>query len=235
MLPLELREDSDGILYIDDILEHNVHTKFLYQPNSFKYQFFNIPSTNEYILKYYKFNTLDSDLMAFKKMLMEINKRRERLQEIDFPIGYFIEENEFKGLIIYFYSNALSLRDLSLNYDFNYLSNYYFHTDNPHQNLLMLYLDILTLLEKMMDEKIYYLDVHSGNFVLYNNNVKVIDFEPTQLMFDNINNVSYQRIIDDFIRMVNYTNHKLGLEVNLDNEFNIKGLRNAVKKLERRL
>ena len=46
-----------------------------------------------------------------------------------------------------------------------------------------LLLDILDLISKMYDKGIYYLDIHSGNFLLYNNDVKVIDFEPGHVYF----------------------------------------------------
>lgn len=235
MIPLELMKDSDGILFMNNINHRDV-TKFPYQQNTFKYQFFNIPSTDEYILKYYKFNSLYSDLVEMKTMLMELNKRRNKLEDIDFPIGYYLEEDELKGAIVYYYKKALSLRDFSILYSLEDLQKYYFHDDNMHRNLVMLYLDILNLLEKMMDEKMYYLDVHSGNFVMYNNNVKVIDFEPRQLAFNDEFNNYYQSILICFKFLVNFTNNKLGLENALiDDCSNINILKGEVKKLEKRL
>ncbi len=170
-------------------------------------------------------------------MLKEINKIRNNINEIDFPIGYYLEDDLYKGLIIYYYKNSISLRDIALKGDFHDLTKYYYYDDNPYRNLILLYLEILSLIEKMLDEKMYYLDIHSGNFMLFNNQVKIIDFEPNQIVFgSDIDSYYYRRIIACIKVLINYTNNSFGFNnCIIENSFNLTSLKEEVKRLEKRL
>ena len=225
--------DNNGILYWDKKINKNDYIKTLES----KYcRFYNLLSTNEYIIKYNLQPLYNDDIIGMKDMLSYFNEVRSSIPSIDFPIDYYLEDNLLRGLIIYYYNNAISLKSLFGNYFINDLYKYYSHDDNPYKNLILLYLEIISLIEELLDKKIFYLDIHSGNFILYNNQVKLIDFEPRQLVFHKNNNVLYEKIIYTLKLLINYSNYKLGLfeyiEGNIDN---ITKLKNEVKRLEKRL
>ena len=233
MIPLELKIDNNGILYWDKKLNKNDYIKTLESKHS---RFYNLLSTNEYLIKYHLQALSNDDIINMKDMLSYFNEVRSSIPNIDFPIGYYLEDDLLRGLIIYYYNNAVSLNSLFGNYSINELYKYYAYDDNPYKNLILLYLEIISLIEELLDKKIFYLDIHSGNFILYNNQVKLIDFEPRQLVFHKNNNVLYEKIIYTLKLLINYSNYKLGLleyiEGNIDN---ITKLKNEVKRLEKRL
>ena len=231
MIPLEIKEDRHGLLYINskdlDIKENSINHDF---NNTNGYYFISIPSTDEYIIKYSKEVSKENSLLL-KRMLCEFNKIRLKIDDIDFPIGYYIDDNIIKGIVIYYYKHAISLKDFSEKYDIEDLTKFYYYDDNVFHNLTLLYDEILLKHEKMFDEKIYYLDVNSGNFVLYQNKVKVIDFEPNLMIFGK-DNYYYRRVLGCFKMMINIINCSLGYEdVMINNSENINCLKKEIRKM----
>lgn len=233
MIPLELKIDNNGILYIDKKINKNDYIKNLES----KYcRFYNLLSTNEYIIKYTLQTLSKNDIIGMKDMLNNFNEVRSKIPSIDFPIGYYLEDDLLRGLIIYYYNNAISLKKIFCNYSITDLYKHYAYDDNPYKNLILLYLDIISLMEELLDNKIFYLDIHGGNFVLYNNQVKLIDFEPSQLIFNQNNSIFYEKVIYALKLLINHSNSKLGLYEYIDGNINsITKLKNEVKMLEKRL
>ena len=233
MIPLELKMDINGILYLDKYIKKDDYIKTLESRYS---RFYNLFSTNEYIIKYNLQTLSQNDIIGMKDMLNNINEVRSKIPSIDFPIGYYLENDLLRGLIIYYYNNAISLKKIFCNYSITDLFKYYAYDDNPYKNLILLYLEIISLMEELLDNKIFYLDIHGGNFVLCNNQVKLIDFEPSQLVFGTNNNILYEKIIYILKLLINYSNCKLGLYEYIDGNIDsIMKLKNEVKKLEKRL
>ena len=236
MIPLELKFDHDGILYLDKKIDEKDSITFENSNKSRYYRFYHIPSTQEYIIKYRIQNLSSNDITITKNMLEEFNKIREKVLSIDLPIGYYVENKKIKGLIIYYYQQALSLKDFLCQYTFSDLLQYYSREDNPYQNIIKMYLDIISLIEQLLDEHVYYWDIHSGNFIFYQNQVKLIDFEPTELSFAKDNRLFYERILYALKMLINHTNMKLGLYSYLEKDINsITKLKEEVKRLEKRL
>ena len=73
---------------------------------------------------------------------------------------------------------------LSETKDINVLSKYYYHADDSIHNLYLLFIDILTLIEELYENKVYYTDIHRGNFVVNDNSVKLIDFDYKYIHFE---------------------------------------------------
>ena len=233
MIPLELKIDNKGILYLDKDINKNDCIKNL---ESRYCRFYNLFSTNEYIIKYNLQTLSPDDIIGMRDMLNKFNEVRSKIPSIDFPIGYYLEDDLLRGLIIYYYNNAISLKKIFCNYSITDLFKYYAYDDNPYKNLILLYLEIISLMEELLDNKIFYLDIHGGNFVLYNNQVKLIDFEPSQLVFGTNNNILYEKVICVLKLLINYSNSQLGLDEYINGNIDsIMKLKNEVKMLEKRL
>ena len=229
MIPMELKVDKKGLLYLDMAIDKS--DKVFLNPNK-NNCFYRIPSTTEYIVKYNNRNVIYDDCVQIERMLEEFNKRRGKLHNIDLPIGYYLEDELIKGLIVYCYDNAISLRDFCNIKDLSALTKYYCHEDHLLKNLIRLYLEIISIVEEMLDSKMYYLDIHSGNFVLFNNQLKLIDFEPNQIAFNKDNNVYYERIVFAVSMLINYINHQVGFDYTMDECYQLNVLKEKVKKLE---
>ena len=118
-------------------------------------------------------------------MLENFRVIQKNIEDIDFPIGYYLEDNYARGQIIKYYKNSPSLFHLIKEKDINILDKYYYHDDDSIHNLYMILLDILNLIEELFENGVYYTDIHSGNFVINNNNIKLIDFDYNYIYFKN--------------------------------------------------
>ncbi len=179
MLPLEAKIDRNGLLYIDDerIKEHPIIFQNIVKSDGetkIPKLFFELFSTSDYIVKYSRGPLIKGKIID---MLLLFQKLETIIQKIDFPIGYYQELNRIRGIIIRYYKNAPSLYSLSETHDINILGKYYYHDDDTIHNLYLLMYDTLLLIEELFENNVYYTDVHRGNFILSNNEVKLIDFD----------------------------------------------------------
>ena len=90
----------------------------------------------------------------------------------------------------------------------------------------------------MYQKGVYYVDINSSNFVVYNNVVKVIDFEPEHVFFSDRSKWYFTRILKNYELLVDSVRKRFGFKPVLfnsgddfhDTERNVKDLR---KRLER--
>ena len=168
----------------------------------YKSSFYLIDGIDDYIIKdstkymklFRKMKTL-SMLKAFMKI-------EDNLPNVDFPVGYFANCGKVDGTVIPYYKDSISLRSFIWFSKFNELKKYYNKASDDIDNLICLLLDMLNIISGLYDNKVMYLDIHPGNFLLYNNDVKLIDFEPNYIYLKQKTGFYYNRILHNYSIMV---------------------------------
>ena len=232
MLPMELKVDNNGLFYIKDYIENhpesliNVYNRGI--PNNY---FYELLTSSDYAIKY-SFLPHNKDGMI--NMLLHLQKLQDKITNIDFPIGYYIEDDDIYGQIIRFYKKAPSIAYLTQNKDINEVSKYYYHCEDSIHNLYLLLLDILNFIEELFENNVFYTDIHTGNFVIDNNKVKIIDFDYQYVTFNKKKSLELLKSIlfnyETMIYIIN-KNFDLGTHV-LDNPENFKDVKIMLKQME---
>lgn len=114
----------------------------------------------------YKFNG-DRDEILISKL----QERQAKIKLTEFPTGVLTREGYIFGQEMPFYENYETL--------FNFKDN----IDSISQ-LVEIYKKCLKILEELCKNDIYYTDVHSKNFMVNNDDIKLIDFEYSRVKFD---------------------------------------------------
>lgn len=241
----EMLVDKKGIGYIDisdgsiplerknfEVKEINFRTGMPYEQ---KKDFYFLPSSSDYLLKINK-NVFRNDSKNYK-LVRKLVELQPKINNIDLPIGYVKYENNVVGQIIRYYDNAESLKYISFTRDLYNLQKHICLDDDILRNLFMVYLDILEKLEVLYDNGILYLDVHGGNFVMKDNEVKIIDFDKNYVDFSMIRyNVSV--LFLNYFRMINNTNKMFGISSTIECPLNDKKfdvVRQKVKDFENQI
>ena len=167
-------------------------------------------------------------------MLENFRIAQKNIKDIDFPIGYYKEDNYIRGQIIKYYENSPSLFHLIKEKDINIFDKYYYHDDDVIRNLYMILLDILSLLEELFENGVYYTDIHSGNFVINNNKIKLIDFDYNYIHFNKcINTKLLDILLWNYSRLFLNVNKVYNLgEFSLDECHDFKYMKKYVKSME---
>lgn len=211
MYPYEMLIDRDGIGYIDleKIRFPLYETKFNDDNFHSKSKFYLFPSTGIYLMKVNK-NCSFND-QALYEMIKKLCILQENNLNVDFPIGYIRNGKNVVGQIICNYENAKSLRKIHDDEDLFSLQKYFYRDEDVIHNLFIVYLEILDKLQSLLDNGILYLDIHAGNFVFYDNDIKIIDFDPHYIGFEN-NLYFKDNLINNYINMIHRINYEFGLD-----------------------
>ena len=205
MLPYELKEDKEGLLYIDGKeLKHDIplfldHREFLHD-RYYPCNYISIYSSNDYIIKNCVTVFTRKEIKEIKEMLKELIARQSLVPDVRFPIGYYKDRRKLSGLVVKYYKNAMSLCDLLDTPDLNELKKYYLHDEDNIRNLFFMLQDLLGLIYEMYNSGINYKGSYSDNVLLHENNVRVIDFKPSYVSFDHS---------DEEIKKIMYTYNRL--------------------------
>ena len=234
MIPLELKKDKKGLLYLED---NNIFSKTCLNIDKRKgvdefYQslFYPIQSTEEYIIKYNCTEFTRKQIKRIKEMLAILIEKQKDIKMTDFPIAYYTYMERLSGLIIKYYKDSISCDRIFDLQDIELLGKYYYHDEDNIRNTFMLFDDILNILQELIDNNIYYLDINPGNFVIFDNQVKLIDFDYRLIQFEkselllNIIKCRYFNMIRKMLRSVN-----LYSETNCNN---LEESKKYLKKLE---
>ena len=206
------KKDKNGLWYLDS---RDIKTKEIYFPevgkcNARKNTFYLIEGMDNYIIKdsteYPYFMNRFRNLSLLKKLV----EKQSDIPEIDFPFAYCKDYGILRGIVEVFYQEAISLNDLLFSTKYNdsslsqleLIKKYYDHDSNNIDNVIMLLLKILELISKMYYHSIFYTDIKAGNFLLFNNDVKVIDFEPGLVHFKDRNDWYLNFILINFAILV---------------------------------
>ena len=234
-----LKYDDIGIPYID---YHDINIeKFKFQELKKSYEekrtFYTIEGTNDYIIKDTTMVPLLFNRTINLKLLGNLIDRQILFTDIDFPIGYYRKHGRMYGTIIRNYHDAPSIRKLIYINKLEELKEFYNHNSDTVDNVICLLVDILEKLHMMQSKGIYYTDVNTGNFVVYNNEVKVIDFDPGFVFFKDQNCLHYDRILKNYANLVDLVLRQYGFknilfneeETFVDTERRVKSLRKEMK------
>lgn len=237
MLPLELKRDKDGLLFIDDdrifmhsplLIDHREVSEYCYYPSAF----YRLLSTNDYIIKYAFTHYTRKETKEFKQMLINLTEKQDKLPNIDFPIGYFKNGNRYAGQIIKYYQDGISCEDIIKEKDINLIGKYFAHDEDNIHNMFLLFDEVLTRVYEMFENGIYYLDINTGNIILNDNQVKLIDFDPYYVQFDNKDD-QLRKIMGAYILLLKTVLAKYGLDDNInDRPTNFNEAKSLTKKIE---
>ncbi len=203
--------DSNNLWYLDMT---NVNlTPVIFEKEQGRYpksSFWKIDNMEDYLIKNIKSSYLFFNQVRTKKYLKLLQDKQDVLSNIDFPVGYSIDNNKLKGFIIPYYSNAISLENFINQYSYSDITKFYQHDGIIEQNIIAICLDILELIRNMYDKGILYFDIHSGNFLLYNNEIKIIDFDPRYMLFNSKKDENLRIMLSNYVVFVRSFLRKLG-------------------------
>lgn len=235
--------DSDNLFCFDifdkkdELIKVNFeqlqYKSFHHKPKVLQYDFYILSSLKNYLLKI-KNGNCDAMLMHQVYLLKKLSPFKDLFSYCDFPNGYVVDNKEIVGMILPNYSSeSVSFQNTCIKYSLNELKNYLLRDDDDIHNLFMIYLEILTMVEKMYDNGLLYYDINEGNFIFDNNKIKIIDFDFERIGFvktkSNLNG-----LLTNYLDMVNRVNGEYSLSKISSNisKTSFSSVRNKIIKLE---
>ncbi len=162
------------------------------------YQDYNNPNIAYRIYKQfadYGFNGNKDDYL-----IQELQSRKDNIKLTDLPFGVVTLEGNIIGQQIPYYPNHMTLYECFKNSKVN----------NPYE----IYLSMLDILKELFDNNIIYFDNHAKNFLINDNQIKLIDFDFDYILFNNSNMRCLKKMLDNYIYTINLLNR---LYTNTDN------------------
>ena len=180
------KQDKKGRWYLDsrDIKIHDLYIKQMSSATRDRAHFFSIEGINDYIIKDCTMYPLVLNRYQNLKLLKKLVEKQSEIDKVEFQVAYYQSLMMLKGMVIPYYKDAPSLNEVTSLHKFEELRNYYDHESDDIDNLISLLIEILELIINMFEHGVYYLDIHTGNFLIYNNTIKVVDFEPGHVYFN---------------------------------------------------
>ncbi len=197
-----------------------------------KSKFYELLALKEYLIKYSQINLNKEEYLT---MLSIFKGMQSKITLTDFPIGYYEEQGSLKGTIIPYYKNSISLLEITENKTLKDLKKYYHHDNDKLHNLYLLLNDILNILEELQDNSIGYVDSNPTNFLIKENQIKLIDFDPKYLLYES-NNKNINAVLTRFDDLVYYLhlNFKIA-DLPIYKAKNFKTMRKHLVKLENKM
>jgi len=216
MLPLELKNDDNGLLYTDDIdlirqRPLNLDNRSFENERYYSNEFFPLKSTEDYILKFSTTVFTRREAKKIKEMLDILVRKQKDISNVDFPVGYYVFKKKICGLIVPYYKNGISCDHIFNHRDIEELGKYYSHDEDNLHNITLLLYDLLDLIYEMYENGIYYSDMNPGNIIITDNQIKLIDFDYRFVTF-NDKDIKLRNIMSCYRWLLNYIidKYKLG-------------------------
>ena len=174
------KKDNKGLYYLSskDVIVNKIYVPQISNSYSQNTTFYGIEGIDNYIIKdstlYPYFNNRKRHL----ELLKELTIRQDMINRVDFPVAYYLSTFIPKGIVIPYYKDYLSLRYIIYMYPFDDLVKFYHQESNELDNLTSLFIDILELVRYLFNNGIAYTDVNTSNFLIHDNDIKLVDFEP---------------------------------------------------------
>ena len=230
-----MKFDSQGLPYFNisdkgkKIIFHTPNNK---NKKTNKSSFYELLTLKDYLIKY-SHTVLDKD--TYFMMLKTFKDTQDKITLTNLPIGYYEEKDTLKGTIIPYYKDSISLAEITESKNLDNLSKYYFHDDDKLHNLYILLNNILDILEELQNNGICYIDSNPSNFLIKDNQIKLIDFDPKYILYG-LNNKNINATLTRFDDLVFY----LHLHFQLDNlaiykAKNFKTMHKHLVKLENKM
>jgi hypothetical protein len=135
-----------------------------------------------------------------EQLIQELQSRKDNIKLTDLPFGVVTLEGNIIGQQIPYYPNHMTLYECFKNSKVN----------NPYE----IYLSMLDILKELFDNNIIYFDNHAKNFLINDNQIKLIDFDFDYILFNNSNMRCLKKMLDNYIYTINLLNR---LYTNTDN------------------
>lgn len=234
------KKDRKGLYYLDskDVKTEDLPLKQFTESFGEQAQFYKIEGINDYIIKDCTKYPLYFNRIRNLHLLKKIIEYQKYFDNIEFPVAYYKDMEKLRGIVIPYYKGAISLKGIVSYYCSKDLLFYYSHSQDEIENFISLTLDILELISSLYDKGISYMDINLGNFLLYNNVVKLVDFEPGYVLFGDSNKWHLDTILTRYELLINRLRKALDLKpivFHSGNDFyeTEKNINSFRKKLER--
>ena len=239
-LPYEIKTDKDGLFYIDskeirERLPLHLDTREPLYEKYYPHSFYKITSTRDYLIKYCITVFTRKEIKELKNMLDIMKMKRGYIKKTDFPIGYFKDGRRLSGLIVPSYIGGLSFDHILEDHDFEELKDYYLHDEDDLHNLFLVLEDVIDAVYEMFENNIYFSHFYSDDIMLYNNEVKMIDFNHHTVFF-NDKDKRFESAIKCIMRILNemLENFNLSEKVN-ENIQSFEEAKKFTKKIENKV
>ena len=177
-----MKIDNHGLYYFNELDKGKklVFPTTINSKKNTKVSFYELLTLKNYIIKC---SNKELNHEEYFKMLNIFKDIQNKITLSDLPIGYYQEKGILRGTVIPYYKNSTSLMDISQSKNINKLTSYYHHDDDNLHNLYLLLNDILNILEELQSNNVNYIDSNPSNFLIKDNEVKLIDFDPKYLKY----------------------------------------------------
>ncbi|MBP5683830.1 MAG: hypothetical protein J6X02_01060 [Bacilli bacterium] len=229
--------DKNGLIYYTQhdkgeeiIFEKDINKK---NPDEIS-RFYKLNNHPELIIKYAIKNFDNEKVRYMLRTFMELQKR---VYLTKLPTSYYMEDGIMKGTIIPYYDKGISLNTVSLTKKIDELMKYYYHDEDILHNLFILFSDIMDILEELVDNNVIYFDTNPGNFVLINNRIQLIDFDPEydRIVYE-VNKKNIVKMLIEFDRLVFLVTKRFGIaDLCYYNPRNIQSYRKHLVKIENKI
>lgn len=215
------KQDRKGLLYLElsDISTYGICFPKYQKPYGIpqkKTTFYGIYGMDKYLIKRVTTDPLLINQIRYLNMLLKLVERQCLVPSADLPFAYCINDLEvLGGIISKYYRDSLSTQQIVCEHPFSELKKYYDHEANEIDNFISLILDILHILIELVEAGIYYTDIRTSNFIVYNNMVKIVDFEPGYVFFFDRFGLHLKKMLQSYGRMVNELRKRCGFKPNL--------------------
>ena len=148
-------------------------------------------------------------------LVYELQKKQNKIKLTEFPIGIVTISNfpfditksnkqRIIGQEIIYYENSIALGELL--------------ERNPNINQISIYIEMLNILKELLNNGIFYDDIHGGNFVINKeyNKVRLIDFEPGRIKIDDIGPKELRYTFQVLRNLIKYLSQYSKYELNSD-------------------
>ena len=200
----ETNRENDSFLVPDDF---DLRGVYIYQ------QFAN-PNKAYRIYKEfaeYNFHGYDDD-----KLIHNLQNVQANIKLTEFPYGVVTLEGMIIGQEIPYYPQYQTL--------YKYIVN-----EPDKRKIILIYKKIIMLLKELYDNKVIYTDIHAKNFMVKNDDVKLIDFENSQIRFGK-NEYYVTNMFDSLIGMINLY---IGIDYDIRKIYNFDDILEKVDTLKR--
>lgn len=155
-----------------------------------------------------------------EKLVSKLQEKQPNVKLTEFPTAIITIENKCVGQEIPWYDNYVALRDAFDNKELNKVPTYYF-------------LKTVEILKELVQNGIYYKDVHARNFMVntLTDDVKLIDFDSGYIRFDEDRPYSYKTVLHYLKMMLNKLSQisNVDLHYDINKEISIEEIENRLQ------
>lgn len=140
-----------------------------------------------------------------ERLITKLHEKQPDIRLTEFPTGIITIENKVVGQEIPYYENYETIRNVFENKSNNKIPTYY-------------YIEILKIIKELYECGIVYQDIHTKNllFNIYDETIKLIDFEPFNVKFDDDRKYGYASMISNLKQLINVLNELSSIEFTSD-------------------